>query len=89
MLVLERDTSLRLEGSAIAMWANAFRPLDALGVGDQLRAAHPLLERRVRRVLCMPPAEANRAGGARCRGPAVGCSVAAQLAWRPWRPWLS
>jgi 2-polyprenyl-6-methoxyphenol hydroxylase-like FAD-dependent oxidoreductase len=45
VLVLERETSLRLEGSAIAMWANAFRALDALGVGDALRCSHPLLER--------------------------------------------
>lgn len=45
MLVLEREASLRLEGSAIAMWANAFRALDALGVGGALRRSHPLLER--------------------------------------------
>lgn len=45
MLVLEREASLRLEGSAIAMWTNAFRALDALGVGPQLRQSHPLLER--------------------------------------------
>jgi hypothetical protein len=45
VLVLEREASLRLEGSAIAMWANAFRALDALGVGDALRCSHPLLER--------------------------------------------
>jgi hypothetical protein len=45
VLVVEREASLRLEGSAIAMWANAFRALDALGVGDALRCSHPLLER--------------------------------------------
>ena len=45
VLVLEREASLRLEGSAIAMWSNAFRALDALGVGDALRCSHPLLER--------------------------------------------
>ena len=45
MLVLEREASLRLEGSAIAMWANAFRALEAVGVAGPLRAAHPLLER--------------------------------------------
>jgi 2-polyprenyl-6-methoxyphenol hydroxylase-like FAD-dependent oxidoreductase len=45
VLVLERGASLRLEGSAIAMWTNAFRALDALGVGAQLRSSHPLLER--------------------------------------------
>ncbi len=46
VLVLERDASLRLEGSAIAMWGNAFRALDALGVAAPLRDAHPLLERQ-------------------------------------------
>ena len=45
VLVLERDGELRLEGAAIAMWANAFRALDALGVAGSLREAHPLLER--------------------------------------------
>lgn len=46
VLVLERGASLRLEGSAIAMWGNAFRALDALGVAAPLRDAHPLLERQ-------------------------------------------
>ena len=43
--VLERDDVLPAGGSAIAMWANAFRALDAIGVAAPLRAAHPLLER--------------------------------------------
>mmetsp|Transcript_4027 Transcript_4027/g.11681 ORF Transcript_4027/g.11681 Transcript_4027/m.11681 type:complete len:463 (+) Transcript_4027:130-1518(+) len=43
--VLERDDVLPVGGSAIAMWANAFRALDAIGVAAPLRAAHPLLER--------------------------------------------
>jgi hypothetical protein len=44
-LVLERAPALRGEGSAIALWSNAWRALDALGVGDKVRAGTPLLER--------------------------------------------
>lgn len=45
MVVLERESKLPSGGTAIAMWANAFRALDALGVSAPLRSAHPLLER--------------------------------------------
>jgi 2-polyprenyl-6-methoxyphenol hydroxylase-like FAD-dependent oxidoreductase len=44
-IVLERESTLRQSGSAIALWPNAFRALDALGVADTLREAHPQLER--------------------------------------------
>jgi hypothetical protein len=44
-LVLERAPALRGEGSAIALWSNAWRALDALGVGDATRTGAPLLER--------------------------------------------
>ncbi|EYU36808.1 hypothetical protein MIMGU_mgv1a007451mg [Erythranthe guttata] len=37
-LVLESSESLRLTGFALAMWTNAWRALDALGIGDVLRA---------------------------------------------------
>lgn len=43
--VLERDPGPRLEGSAIGLWPNAFKALDALGVAAPLRDAHPLLQR--------------------------------------------
>ncbi|KAI8474171.1 MAG: hypothetical protein J3K34DRAFT_518475 [Monoraphidium minutum] len=40
-LVLERAPELRGGGAAIALWANAWRALDALGVAEELRAASP------------------------------------------------
>lgn len=43
--VLEREGGPRREGSAIGLWPNAFRALDALGVAEPLRAAHPLFDR--------------------------------------------
>ena len=36
-LVLERAPAAREEGAAIALWPNAWRALDAIGVGDLLR----------------------------------------------------
>lgn len=45
VVVLERAPSLRQEGSAISLWSNAWRGLDALGVSDQLRADTLLLDR--------------------------------------------
>ncbi len=47
VLVLESSPDERKEGSAIALWTNAFRALDALGVAEPLRAAHPLLTRSI------------------------------------------
>lgn len=45
VVVLERAPSLRQEGSAVSLWANAWRGLDALGVSDQLRQHSLLLDR--------------------------------------------
>ena len=45
--VLERDPGPRKGGSAIGLWPNAFRALDALGVADSLRQKHPLISRQV------------------------------------------
>ncbi|XP_037426091.1 monooxygenase 2-like [Triticum dicoccoides] len=39
-VVLESSPSLRASGFAFATWPNAFRALDALGVGDQIRKLH-------------------------------------------------
>ena len=44
-VVLERDPGLRLEGSAIALWSNAFRALAAVGVAQPLLDDHPPLRR--------------------------------------------
>ena len=44
-LVLERDSELRLGGSAINLWSNAFRALQSLGVAQPLLDAHPELRR--------------------------------------------
>lgn len=43
--VLERDSGPRKGGSAIGLWPNAFRALDALGVAEILRQKHPLISR--------------------------------------------
>lgn len=44
-MVLERAPGLRQEGSALALWSNAWRALDVLGVGQQLRGDSLLLDR--------------------------------------------
>lgn len=45
VLVLERAAALRQQGSAVSLWSNAWRGLDALGVGDELRKDYLLLKR--------------------------------------------
>ena len=50
-VVLERSEVLREEGAAIGMWTNAFRALDAIGVAEPCRAAHPLNTRCQRTAL--------------------------------------
>jgi 2-polyprenyl-6-methoxyphenol hydroxylase-like FAD-dependent oxidoreductase len=44
-LVLESSPGLRASGFAFTTWTNAFRALDALGVGDKIREHHLLYER--------------------------------------------
>lgn len=44
-LVLESSTELRTSGFAFTTWTNAWRALDSLGVGDQLRGQHTKLVR--------------------------------------------
>ena len=39
-VVLESSPALRASGYAITTWPNAFRALDALGVGDKIRKLH-------------------------------------------------
>jgi len=39
-LVLEYSDSLRVSGFALTTWTNAWKALDALGVGDILRHQH-------------------------------------------------
>ena len=53
--VLERDPGPRKGGSAIGLWPNAFRALDALGVADSLRQKHPLISRQVSLSACLNP----------------------------------
>jgi len=48
-LVLESSPSLRASGFAFTTWKNAFRALDALGVGDKIREQH--LQARALRVV--------------------------------------
>ncbi|GAB4853138.1 hypothetical protein Ancab_017322 [Ancistrocladus abbreviatus] len=40
-LVLESSSYLRVNGAAFTTWTNAWKALDALGIGDSLRVAHP------------------------------------------------
>ncbi|XP_042477820.1 monooxygenase 2-like isoform X2 [Macadamia integrifolia] len=46
-LVLESSDSLRVTGFALVLWTNAWKALDALGIGDFLREQHVLLDRLV------------------------------------------
>eukprot|EP01018_Ginkgo_biloba_P029757 Gb_17954 [translate_table: standard] len=43
-LVLERADGLRATGTAISIWKNAWKALDALGIGDELRQHHLQLQ---------------------------------------------
>ncbi|VAI08981.1 unnamed protein product [Triticum turgidum subsp. durum] len=43
-VVLESSATLRASGYAFTTWTNAFRALDALGVGDKIREHHLLYE---------------------------------------------
>ncbi|KAJ6765879.1 FAD/NAD(P)-BINDING OXIDOREDUCTASE FAMILY PROTEIN [Salix purpurea] len=43
-LVLESSASLRVTGFALATWTNAWRALDAVGIGDSLRQQHEQLD---------------------------------------------
>ncbi|TVU48339.1 hypothetical protein EJB05_07973 [Eragrostis curvula] len=43
-LVLESSPELRVSGFAFTAWKNAFRALDALGVGDKIRKQHVQLQ---------------------------------------------
>ncbi|RWR79258.1 FAD-dependent urate hydroxylase-like protein [Cinnamomum micranthum f. kanehirae] len=46
-LVLESSESLRVTGYALLTWTNAWKALDALGIGDYLRQQHVQLQRLV------------------------------------------
>ncbi|CAN1815984.1 Monooxygenase 2 [Linum perenne] len=43
-LVLESSSSLRITGFSLGVWTNAWKALDALGIGDSLRQQHQLLD---------------------------------------------
>ncbi|OVA00555.1 Monooxygenase [Macleaya cordata] len=43
-LVLESSDSLRVTGFAFLTWANGWKALDALGIGDSIRQQHELLQ---------------------------------------------
>lgn len=43
--VLESRSGISQSGTALGLWTNAWRALDALDVGDSLRAQHPRVER--------------------------------------------
>jgi 2-polyprenyl-6-methoxyphenol hydroxylase-like FAD-dependent oxidoreductase len=44
-LVLESSPEMRASGFALGIWTNAWRALDALGVGNKVREHHILGER--------------------------------------------
>lgn len=39
-LVLEQSAGLRTTGASLTLWSNAWRVLDVLGIGDELRSQH-------------------------------------------------
>ncbi|KAG6554168.1 hypothetical protein Mapa_004084 [Marchantia paleacea] len=39
-LLLEQSAELRTTGSSLSLWSNAWRVLDLLGIGDELRSKH-------------------------------------------------
>ena len=43
VLLLEREAALSSAGSALGLWTNAWRALEALGAADALRQQHPAL----------------------------------------------
>jgi 2-polyprenyl-6-methoxyphenol hydroxylase-like FAD-dependent oxidoreductase len=47
-VVLESSPALRTSGFAFFTWTNAFRALDALGVGDKMRGGHLQVQGYVR-----------------------------------------
>ncbi|KAB1219998.1 FAD-dependent urate hydroxylase [Morella rubra] len=46
-LVLESSDGLRVTGYALTLWTNAWKALDAVGIGDSLRHQHELLDGNV------------------------------------------
>lgn len=50
-LVLESADALRAEGYALALWPNAWKALDAIGIGGLLRRQHNQLVRYSRRYI--------------------------------------
>lgn len=44
-VVLEREAGPSTAGSALGLWTNAWKALDALGAGDALRQQHPIVNR--------------------------------------------
>ncbi|KAG7978307.1 hypothetical protein I3843_05G076200 [Carya illinoinensis] len=46
-LVLESSDGLRITGYALTLWSNAWKALDAVGIGDSLRCRHQLLDGNV------------------------------------------
>lgn len=43
VVLLEQGEQLPAGGSALGLWTNAWRALEALGAADQLRSQHPVL----------------------------------------------
>jgi 2-polyprenyl-6-methoxyphenol hydroxylase-like FAD-dependent oxidoreductase len=43
-LVLESSDDLRTTGYALTLWTNAWKALDAVGIGDSLRHQHERLD---------------------------------------------
>ncbi|KAH7518391.1 hypothetical protein FEM48_Zijuj09G0166700 [Ziziphus jujuba var. spinosa] len=52
-LVLESSDSLRITGFALLTWTNAWKALDAVGIGDSLRQQHELLRGGEHEVRCL------------------------------------
>nr|POF08945.1 fad-dependent urate hydroxylase [Quercus suber] len=53
-LVLESSDELRTAGYALTLWTNAWKALDAVGIGDSLRLQHDLLDGDLTVGMCLP-----------------------------------
>ncbi|KAK0582004.1 hypothetical protein LWI29_020344 [Acer saccharum] len=52
-LVLESSETLRITGFALTTWSNAWRALDAVGIGHSLRQQHQLIESGEGEIRCV------------------------------------
>ncbi|XP_031264322.1 monooxygenase 3-like [Pistacia vera] len=62
-LSMESSESLKVSGSAILLWTNAWKALDAVGIADSPRQQHEIIERCVKRKLLLEALETELPSG--------------------------